>query len=36
MELMSFTVVEVLLPLNVNILETLGPILVILESDFIF
>ena len=30
---MSFTVVEVLLPLN--ILET-GPILVILESDFIF
>lgn len=31
---MSFTVVEVLLPLN--ILETLGPILVILESDFIF
>lgn len=33
---MSFTVVEVLLPLNVNILETLSPILVILESDFIF
>ena len=36
MEEMSLTVVEVLLPLNVNILETLGPILVILESGFIF